>query len=72
MKTHGKITNAQLVDGKVLIEQEDGTWREEPDETDLEYLRSLTDEEIERMAEEDGTADVPEHARMVRPFEAAE
>ncbi|MDY6981031.1 MAG: hypothetical protein SV201_14235 [Pseudomonadota bacterium] len=63
---------ARLVDGTVYIEQADGTWQEAEDKTDLDYLRSLTDEEIERMAEEDGTADIPDYVSTVRPYEPAE
>lgn len=72
MSEQDKITNARLVDGKVYIEQADGTWRETAGETDWERVRAFTEEEIERMAEEDGTADMPDYVRIVRPFEAAE
>ena len=68
-----RITRAKLVDGKVLIEQADGTYREADDRTDFARLRAFTDEEIERMAEEDGTVgDVPKRVRVSKPFEAAE
>lgn len=73
MSRRGKpITRARLVDGKVMIEQADGTFCEAKSRTDWARLRSLTDQDIERMAEEDGTADdMPKQVRVTAPFESA-
>ena len=72
MSEQDRITRARLVEGKVYVEEADGTWRETAGETDWDRVRAFTEEEIERMAEEDGTADMPDYVRIVRPFEAAE
>ncbi len=70
-----RITRAKLVDGKVMIEQADGTYREAEDRTDQARLDALTDADIERMAKEDGDADsFPDDqkpTRISRPFEPA-
>lgn len=39
--------------GRVLIEQADGTYNEAGDETDWARLNAMSDEEIERISEED-------------------
>ena len=66
-----RITKAKLIDGKVLIEQADGTYLEAEDRTDFARQRSFTEEEIERMAKEDGEdACFPEDqepTRVLRP-----
>ena len=49
-----RITRAKLIDGKVMIEQADGSYREAEDRTDWARVDALTDEDIERMAKEDG------------------
>ena len=72
MSEQDRITRARLIDGKVYVEEPDGTWREGRDESDWNRVRAFTEDEIERMAEEDGTADMPDYVRIVRPFQAAE
>jgi len=73
MTKQEKITKAKLVDGKVFVRSADGTYRAAEDRSDLARLRALTEEEIERQAEEDGTAgEVPKRVRISKPFEAAE
>jgi len=50
----GSETRAILTsDGRVLIEQADGTYSEADDETDWARLNAMSDEEIERISEED-------------------
>lgn len=50
-------TNAILsTDGRVLIEQPDGSYREVERETDWERVDSMTDEEIEEAARSDPDA----------------
>jgi hypothetical protein len=68
MTEQDRVTRARLVDGKVHIEQPDGTWREAHDETDWDRVRTLSEEEILRMAEEGGTADMSDRLRLVRPY----
>ena len=48
------ITRAKLIDGKVMIEQADGSYRESEDRTDWARVDAFTDEDIERMAKDDG------------------
>ncbi|NBC34608.1 MAG: hypothetical protein GVY13_18175 [Alphaproteobacteria bacterium] len=53
-------------DGKLYIEQEDGSWREAESRTDLAAVAAFTEEEILRQAEEDGTLDIDfENGRVV-------
>ena len=69
------ITKAKLIDGKVLVQQADGTYREVKGLTDFARVRSFTEEEIERMAKEDGEDDYfpddQEPTRVRRPVEPA-
>ena len=67
MSEQEQITRARLVDGKVYVQEPDGTWREGRDESNWDRVRAFTEEEIERMAEEDGTADMPDTVRAVWP-----
>ena len=61
-----------LRDGKVYEVTADGE-KELTSQTDWEKLDALTDEEIERSAEEDGTGGpLPVKMRAVQPFDAAE
>jgi uncharacterized protein (DUF4415 family) len=59
-------------DGRVLIEQPDGTYRPAESQTDWARLEAMTDEEVERLASEDmaelgiGPAWV-EHATVIFP-----
>lgn len=70
MNRQEHITRAKLIDGKVLIEQADGSYRVAEDRTDHVRLASFTEEDIERMAMEDDTADdVPESVRVTALFE---
>ncbi len=57
MSRREQMTRARLVDGKVLIRQADGTFREEAGLTDWDRVATFTEEEIERMATEDGEGD---------------
>ena len=48
------ITKAiTTTDGRVLIEQPDGTYRSAESQTDWERLDTMTEEEVERLAAED-------------------
>ena len=48
------ITKAVLTtDGRVLIEQPDGSYRPAEDETDWERVRNMSDEEVEANAADD-------------------
>ncbi|MCB9960265.1 MAG: hypothetical protein H6843_16840 [Rhodospirillaceae bacterium] len=71
MNEHGeRITRAKLIDGKVYVEQPDGSLAEMQGQTDWARLDALTDEDIERMAAEDpDDVIVPEGApyRIVKP-----
>ena len=75
-KRKERITKARLVDGKVMIEQADGTLRKAKGQTDWARVDSLTDADIERMAKEDGEdgffPDDQKPTRVSRPFEPAE
>lgn len=51
--THAKVFD----DGKLHIEQEDGSWCEAESRTDLAAVRAFTEDAIERQAREDGTDD---------------
>ena len=70
-----RITKARLVDGKVMIEQADGTLREAKGRTDWGRVDALTDAEIERLAKQDGEdAFFPEDqepTRVSRPLAPA-
>jgi uncharacterized protein (DUF4415 family) len=67
------ITKAiTTTDGKVLIEQPDGTYRPAASQTDWARLDAMTDEEVERLASEDMAElgidpDWTEHATVVFP-----
>lgn len=67
------ITRAILsTDGRVLIEQPDGSYRESESETDWEHVHSMTDQEIEEAARSDPDAlplddEFWENARVVFP-----
>jgi uncharacterized protein (DUF4415 family) len=59
-------------DGRVLIEQPDGTYRLAKSQTDWARLEAMTDEAVERLASEDMAelgidADWVEHATVVFP-----
>ncbi len=55
--TQSKITKTLLTeDGKVLIQQPDGSFREAEDKTDWNRLESMTDKEIEAAAKNDQDA----------------
>lgn len=61
-----KMTQARGINGKMSVQQDDGSWREVVSETDRQALDALTDEEIEQQAREDGTHDADIDAeRMV-------
>ena len=51
-----KITRAMVADGKVLIEQPDGSFRPTKGKTDWARVNALTDEEIEAAAKADPDA----------------
>jgi hypothetical protein len=76
MNAEGRTTKATLIDGKVFVQQADGSWREAEDRTDWARVDSFTEEDIERQAEEDGDAEwFPEGftpSRVVRPHEPVE
>lgn len=56
-KDEKNLTKAILsADGRVLIEQPDGSYREAESETDWEHVHSMTDEEIEEAALSDPDA----------------
>ena len=60
--THAKVFD----DGKLFIEQDDGSWCEGESQTDLAAVAAFTEEEILRQAEEDGTLDIDfENGRLV-------
>lgn len=63
-----RLTRAKVFDdGKLYIEQDDGSWREAESHTDLAALRALSEDEIERQAREDGIDDFPDRVRIVYP-----
>lgn len=67
------ITKAiTTTDGRVLIEQPDGTYRRAESQTDWARLGAMTDEEVERLASEDMAElgidpDWMEHATVMFP-----
>ena len=67
------ITKAiTTTDGRVLIEQPDGTYRPAESQTDWTQLDAMTDEEVERLASEDMAElgidpDWMEHATVMFP-----
>ena len=71
--TGEKITRAIMTtDGKVLIEQPDGTYRPAESQTDWTRLAAMTGEEVERLAAEDMAElgidpDWMQHAKVISP-----
>ena len=67
------ITKAiTTTDGRVLVEQADGTYRPAESQTDWTQLGAMTDEEVERLASEDMAKlgidpDWMEHATVMFP-----
>ena len=49
-----ELTQAKVVNGRMLILQADGSWAEAVSQTDLDKVAATTDEEVERQAKEDG------------------
>jgi len=70
-----RITEAKLVDGKVMIGQANGGMREARGRTDWARVDRLTDDEVERSAVDDGEDEFfpqGQHpTRVSRPFEPA-
>ena len=67
-----KIVSAVLADGKTLIRQSDGTFREVDRETDWDRVGALTAAEVEAAAQADTEAPAPDEefwrsARVVLP-----
>lgn len=78
MNTHDKITEARLVNGKVFIKQDNGSYEEAVSQTDWARVDALTDEDIARQIAADPdvapemTDDDLKRARVVRPYRAPE
>lgn len=67
-----KIVSAVLVDGKTMLRQADGTFREADSKTDWHRVAALTDAEVEAAAQADTEAPPPDDqfwrtARIVMP-----
>lgn len=57
MSNPERLTQAKTINGKLCILQPDGSWVEARSETDLSRADSFSEEDIQRMSEEDGDAD---------------
>lgn len=67
-----KLVSAVLADGKVMIRQADGTFREADSKTDWDQVAARTDTEVEAAAQADTEAPQPDEefwrtARVVMP-----
>ena len=54
-----KLSKAILVDGQVLIAQEDGSYRPADLKTDWKKVKGFTDDDVEVMAGNDGEEATP-------------
>ena len=60
------MTRAKGINGKMHVQEEDGSWVELVSQTDWAKVDAFTDEEIEQQAREDGTYDADiSQGRMV-------
>lgn len=57
MSNPERITRAKTLHGKLYSQQPDGSWVEAKSKTDLSRADSFSEEDIQRMSEEDGDAD---------------
>lgn len=57
--TDEQTTRVKRVDGVLYVQQPNGSWQrdDQPDLTDWQRVEAFTDDQIERMREEDGDDD---------------